>query len=145
MVFAVLYKKVTPRKTRAGCIIKYLIFPTCKFTVQALKKKYVEQRLARSVVTNSMRPAASTSHNSKSVTSVGARSRAQEGVRTRSAHKLLPRRSAARTLTSDSAVKTSTSVVKVHSTTRKPSAATIVAKRKTRMATLTAASSRVSR
>ena len=113
------------------------------FTVQALKKKYVEQRLARSVVTNSMRPAASTSHNSKSVTSAGARSRAQEGVRTRSAHKILPRRSTARPLTSDAAVKTSG--VKVHSTTRKPSAATIVAKRKTRMATLTAASSRVSR
>jgi len=104
-------------------------------SVQALKKKYVEQRLARSVATNSMRNVTTSKANGKSSV---ATSKGLEGVRTRSAQKLRPRRSVATSVAKKSGVK-------VTATIRKPSAAAIIAKRKTKMATLTAASSRVSR
>ena len=108
-------------------------------SVRALKKKYVERRLARSVVTKSLRTSqVKTSQIKTSSNAIRTKSQ-QEGVKTRSGQQKIVTRRSVRP-NSDVAKN-----VKVQSTNRKPSAATIVAKRKTRMATLTAASSRVSR
>ena len=114
-------------------------------SVRALQKKYVERRLVRSVVTKSIRTVTSSTPMSKpsaGASSVAVRNKPQpEGMKTRSAQKLSARRS----LRKMPDVPSKTQNMKVQSTTRKPSAASIVAKRKTRMATLTAASNRVSR
>ena len=136
-------------------------------SVQALKKKYTEQRLARSVFTKNLQPASRRTRSQTNETS------AKDKLRSKKSGLMKPlARESAKRESSRSATRTSSTLaskqnantnrrqpkqeearrsarVKVVAkaiSTRKPSAAAIVARRKTRMATLTtAASNRVSR
>ncbi len=106
-------------------------------SVQALKKKYTEQRLAKKVI-------------SKTLPSPTRRTRSQtdkDPVSPRRRRKTVPsaKDSANQKKGGKVATRSTSQKSRVELTTRKPSAAALVARRKTRMATLTAASSRVSR
>ncbi len=104
-------------------------------SVQALKKKYTEQRLAKKVVSKTI--PASSSRRTRSQTEDERTPPKRKGMATRGA--------AARKKGDLDSRRGAVSPTKSKLELRKPSAATLVAKRKTRMATLTAASSRVSR
>ena len=136
-------------------------------SVQALKKKYTEQRLARSVFTKNLQPVSRKTRSQTTETSAKPKLRSKKGVLIKSIVNKSGKRDSLRPSTRTSSVlvgkpssnvnrrqpkqselrkgERAKAVAKVIST-RKPSVAAIVAKRKTRMATLTtAASSRVSR
>ncbi|TRY61383.1 hypothetical protein TCAL_01483 [Tigriopus californicus] len=102
-------KSVTRKREGPSHLKKMPAGPKLPASMQALKKKYTDQRIAKRVVT-------------KNMTSVR---------QTRSSEAKSGRRSPTKS--------------NVTLTTRQPSAATLMAKRKSRMATFTAASSRVSR
>ena len=136
-------------------------------SVQALKKKYTEQRLARSVFSKSLQPASRRTRsqtneisskenlkNRKRILDKSGREQARGKESSRSStrtpvtsdRKQIESRSLRNTKADDARKSERLKVVAKTIPTRKPSAAAIVAKRKTRMATLTtAASRRVSR
>ena len=156
-------KTTTPRKDVSNStIVKKL-----PASVQALKKKYTEQRLARSVFTKNLQTASrrtrsqtnepSSKEKLKSRKKVLVKSGVQEpgkressrcSTRNSSATDRKQKENVNRRQTKPEEARRSgrVKVVAKSIPTRKPSAAAIVAKRKTRMATLTtAASRRVSR
>jgi hypothetical protein len=109
-----------------------------------LKKKYTEQRLARSVVTQKLEK------SSKDMTKLAKNLKeAEKGGSIKVSGLRRGLRSTAGSTARATRARSTTGLrsgsSRIQSTKRKPSAAAIMAKRKTRMATLTAASSRASR
>ena len=129
-------------------------------SVQALKKKYTEQRLARSVFTKNLQPASRRTRSQTHEASSKEKIKSTKRVFRKVGNEELGKKESSRSSTRNDKDKPNrgqkkpeearrSARVKVVSKalpTRKPSAAAIIAKRKTRMATLTTAtSSRVSR
>ncbi len=119
-------------------------------SVRALKRKYTEQRLVRSVVTkvaNQAKVKQQQQQKAASKKASGGKLKASmKAGRALRSHTTMRDGGQARKPSKVISKSPTSTKVKVQSTKRKPSAAAIIAKRKTRMATLTAASkSRVSR
>lgn len=119
-------KTVSKKREGPSQVKKIATGPKLPASMQALKKKYTDQRIAKRVVTKNMtsvRQTRSSGSDAKSKSARAARALRREA------------KSGRRSPTKSN----------VTLTTRQPSAATLMAKRKSRMATFNAASSRVSR